>query len=75
MTAEILKFPHNNKDLILSLLETAKLLEKTSPKQCISIQRDVITRHLQPEQSLTLLELFRKMTNNWKSSFNSASAC
>ena len=46
MTAEILKFPHNNKDVILSLMETAKLLEKTSPEQCISIQRDVITRAL-----------------------------
>jgi len=42
MTAEILKFPHNNKDVILSLMETAKLLEETSPEQCISIQRDVI---------------------------------
>jgi len=42
MAAEILKFPHNNKDVILSLMETAKLLEKTSPEQCISIQRDVI---------------------------------
>ena len=41
MTAEIVKFPHNNKDVILSLMETAKLLEKTSPEQCISIQRDV----------------------------------
>lgn len=42
MAAEILKFPHNNKDVILSLMETAKLLEETSAEQCISIQRDVI---------------------------------
>ena len=42
MTAEILKFPHSNKDVILSLMETAKLLVKISPEQWISIQRDVI---------------------------------
>lgn len=42
MTAEILKFPHNDKDIIFSLMETAKLLVKISPEQWISIQRDVI---------------------------------
>jgi len=56
MTAEIVKFPHNNKDVILSLMETAKLLEKTSPEQCISIQRDVIAQHLQLERSIKVLK-------------------
>ena len=42
MTAEILKFSHNDKDIIFSLMETAKLLVKISPEQWISIQRDVV---------------------------------
>ena len=42
MTAEVLKFPHRRSHVIKSLLETAKLLEDTSPETCIAIQGQVI---------------------------------
>ena len=42
MTAEVLKFPHRRSDVIKSLLETAKRLEKTAPEDCIAIQGQVI---------------------------------
>ena len=42
MTAEVCKFPHDEKHVILSLIKTAKRLEKTSPNQCIRVQRDII---------------------------------
>jgi hypothetical protein len=42
LTAEVLKFPHRRSDVIKSLLETAKRLEKTAPEDCIAIQGQVI---------------------------------
>ena len=42
MTAEVSKFPHDQKYVILSLMKTAKRLEKTSANQCIRVQRDII---------------------------------
>ena len=42
MTAEVLKFPHRRSDVIKSLLETAKRLEKAAPEDCIAIQGQVI---------------------------------
>ena len=42
MTAEVFKFPHDEKHVILSLMKTAKRLEKRSPTQCIKVQRDII---------------------------------
>ena len=42
LTAKVLKFPHRRSDVIKSLLETAKCLEKTAPKDCIAIQGQVI---------------------------------
>ena len=42
MTAEVLKFPHRTSDVIKSLLETAKRLEKIAPEDCIAIQGQVI---------------------------------
>ena len=42
LTAEVLKFPHRRSDVIKSLLETAKCLEKTAPEDCIAIQGQVI---------------------------------
>ena len=42
MTAEVLKFPHRKSDVIQSLLETAKRLEKIAPADCIAIQGQVI---------------------------------
>lgn len=42
MTAEVSKFPHDEKHVILSLMKTAKRLEKTSANQCIRVQRDII---------------------------------
>ena len=41
-TAEVSKFPHDEKHVILSLMKTAKRLEKTSANQCIRVQRDII---------------------------------
>ena len=43
MTAEVLKFPHRRSDVIKSLLETAKRLEKAAPEHCIAIQGQVIS--------------------------------
>ena len=42
MTAEVSKFLHDQKHVILSLMKTAKRLEKTSANQCIRVQRDII---------------------------------
>ena len=42
MIAEVLKFPHRRSDVIKSLLETAKRLEKTAPADCVAIQGQVI---------------------------------
>ena len=42
LTAEVLKFPHRRSDVIKSLLETAKRLEKIAPEDCIAIQGQVI---------------------------------
>ena len=42
MTAEVFKFPHDDKDVIISLMKTAKRLEETSADQCIKVQRDII---------------------------------
>lgn len=42
LTAEVLKFPHRRSDVIKSLLETAKRLEKAAPEDCIAIQGQVI---------------------------------
>jgi len=42
LTAEVLKFPHRRSDVIKSLLETAKRLEKVAPEDCIAIQGQVI---------------------------------
>ena len=42
LTAEVLKFPHRRRDVIKSLLETAKRLEQTDPEACIAVQGQVI---------------------------------
>jgi hypothetical protein len=42
MTAEVFKFPHDDKDVIISLMKTAQRLEETSADQCIKVQRDII---------------------------------
>jgi len=42
LTAEFLKFPHRRSNVIKSLLETAKRLEKVAPEDCIAIQGQVI---------------------------------
>ena len=42
MTGEVFKFPHDEKHVILSLMKTAKRLEKTSSDQCIKVQREII---------------------------------
>ena len=42
MTAEVFKFPHNEKQVILTLMKTAKRLENNSADQCIKVQREII---------------------------------
>ena len=41
-TERVLEFPKKQTDVIKALLKLAIKLEKTSPEQCIAIQRDVI---------------------------------
>ena len=42
MTANVLKFPLRTSEVVQSLLETARGLEKIAPTDCIAIQNQVI---------------------------------
>ena len=42
LTAEILKFPQEKHNVALTLLKAATRLEKSSPKDCIALQRRAI---------------------------------
>lgn len=42
MTANVLKFPLRTSEIVQSLLETARGLEKAAPSDCIAIQNQVI---------------------------------
>ena len=42
MTAEVLKFPEEKHNLAFTLLKAATRLEKSSPEDCIALQRRAI---------------------------------